>query len=244
MADFEMVSFRRALQLFDKGNLFVMGPKNLNYSNYENDKVKVSKFDGRNFTSVRNHNKFLMSEQFYSRFQDFDYVLYYQLDAFVFDEDIDRWCNLGYDYIGGPWLDTEFHYGNRVLWNSKANIPKVMDLTVKRLLSKKEHLPGNGGLSLRKTSSFLSVLERIPKIRDNWDYRNEDVFWSFVVPNNIEFFKVAPFDTALKFAFDMDPKRCFELNNNQIPYGCHAWQRPENIGFWRPIIDTYTEINF
>ena len=239
----ELVSFNRAKQIFKEGNLFVIGPEDLDYSNYEGEMVHFSKFEAHHFTSITDHNKFLMSEQFYSRFIDYEYMLYYQLDADLFDTNVDSWCGLGYDYIGGPWLDTEFHYGNRVILNSTNNISKLFELAAKKIFRKKQHLAGNGGLSIRKTSTFLDALKTIPKIRDSWDYRNEDVFWSFIVPNNINTFKVSPFETALKFAFDMDPERCYELNGLQLPAGCHAWQRQENIDFWRPIFEKEAQIS-
>jgi hypothetical protein len=243
MDDYELISFNRAKEIFNRGNLFVIGPEDLDYSSYEDEGVQLAKFEKHKVTGIPNHNKFLMSELFYSRFIDFEYMLYHQLDAFLFDKKIEDWCNQGYDYIGGPWLDTEHHYGNRVILNSFNNLAKVFELIAKKVFRQKQHLTGNGGLSLRKTSTFLEVLKAIPKIRDNWDYRNEDVFWSFVVPNNISTFKVAPFETAFKFAFDMNPERCYELNNHQLPSGCHAWPHPDNLDFWRPIIEKEAQIS-
>ena len=36
-------------------------------------------------------------------------MLIYQLDAFVFQDDLAYWCQQNYDYIGAPWLrDRDF----------------------------------------------------------------------------------------------------------------------------------------
>jgi len=44
----------------------------------------------------------MMSPAFYDAFKAFDYILIYQLDAFVFRDELEYFCSLGYDYIGAP----------------------------------------------------------------------------------------------------------------------------------------------
>ncbi len=41
---------------------------------------------------------------FYKTFTAYEYILIYQLDAFVFCDALKEWCAKGYDYIGAPSL--------------------------------------------------------------------------------------------------------------------------------------------
>lgn len=60
---------------------------------------------------------------------------------------------------------------------------------------------------------------------------NEDVFWSKAVPKRVSWFKVAPPKVALEFSIERRPKDLFEMNNFQLPFGCHAWEKYEPE-FW------------
>ena len=234
---YEKLSYNQVLVKLKSHDIFIIGPENLNFEAYRNGPAQIIELDTSYFYSAQRHNQLLLSNDLYGKFTDYEYILYHQLDAFIFGDSIDYWCNQEYDYLGAPWLDTQLHYGNRILYYSLNNLPRVIGLLAKKMFGIKEHLPGNGGLSLRRTSSFIEALAKLEKVRKNWGSRNEDVFWSFLVPNHISTFKVAPFREALKFSFDMFPEKSYQLNNNQLPYGCHAWSHPENLEFWKPIVE-------
>jgi hypothetical protein len=68
-----------------------------------------------------------------------DYVLLLQLDAIVLADEIDKWTGRALDYVGPPW----FTRGPDIL---------------KRLPN--PAVPGIGGVSLRRTQSFIHVLEQ------------------------------------------------------------------------------------
>ena len=155
----------------------------------------------------------MLSCEFYRRFEKYEYILIYQLDAFVFSDQMQYFCKLGYDYIGAPWLHGIFNYvdSSHYLWNV-----------------------GNGGLSLRKVPSFIRILEeRKPLLGDQ--IKNEDLYYSSIVD---EKFRIAPIDIALQFAFERQVKKCFELNKRQLPFGCHAWER-YNLNFWKLYIEQF-----
>ena len=42
---------------------------------------------------------------------------------------------------------------------------------------------------------------------------------------------------ALKFAFEILPRHCYELNHHELPFGCHAWERYDK-SFWEPYLLT------
>ena len=60
-----------------------------------------------------------------------------------------------------------------------------------------------------------------------------DLFWSFDAVHYLPTYKVAPVEEGLRFAFEASPRMCFELNQRQLPFGCHAWTKFDRA-FWEP----------
>lgn len=87
------------------------------------------------FLSTDSYSRLLLSADFYHAFARYDYVLVYQLDCLVFSDELLDWCRRDYDYLGAPWLVD----------------PEAPEKGLSRV--------GNGGLSLRRTASFLRTLE-------------------------------------------------------------------------------------
>jgi len=46
---------------------------------------------------------------------------------------------------------------------------------------------------------------------------------------------------AVAFAFEAHPEYLFELNQQQLPFGCHAWQR-YNPEFWERMFENNVHI--
>ena len=65
---------------------------------------------------------------------------------------------------------------------------------------------------------------------------NEDLFWSLFVGPRCAFFTVPKAAEAIAFAFEAHPEYLFELNQQQLPFGCHAWQR-YNPEFWERMFE-------
>lgn len=97
------------------------------------DRIKVLQVDDDRMANIENYSKFLMSPEFYILFAQYEFILVHQLDVVVFEDRLIEWCDKGYDYVGPPMFQGE--EPQPVLWQS-----------------------GNGGFSLRKTSSFLKLL--------------------------------------------------------------------------------------
>ena len=62
---------------------------------------------------------------------------------------------------------------------------------------------------------------------------NEEHFWANRAKHYYPQFKIAPVETALRFAFESVPSYCFEENNRNLPFGCHAWPYYDK-DFWKP----------
>ena len=56
-------------------------------------------FPDHYFCSIKDYGSLMVDKIFYEAFQDFEYVLIYQLDCLVFADKLERFCSLGCDYI-------------------------------------------------------------------------------------------------------------------------------------------------
>lgn len=138
----EEASFRQCLKVLKNHNITIFTYEELDISSYYEIAEKMSKnftveyFDEKYFKSVAGYNKLCFMHEFYERFQQYEFMLIYQLDAWVFRDELKYWCEKKYDFIGAP-----------IFWayNSKSFTTKVAGI-------------GNGGFSLRKISDRKSVV--------------------------------------------------------------------------------------
>ena len=97
--------------LSPKHKIIFFASENLQTSFYEefclknNITFEVERFEDKYFEDVRGYNALMKNENFYKRFLNYDYMLIYQLDAYVFKDELLYWCDKGYDYIGAPWFE-------------------------------------------------------------------------------------------------------------------------------------------
>ena len=230
------------LNILDDRQFIIVKPRSLKFdlnnflSAFSKQKnIEVSDFDDNYFTSVNGYNKLLLSKIFYQRFVQYKYILICQLDAFIFTNDLQKWINKGYDYLGAPWTkEQEFKFLKITRSGRIGFVLKTTAYLMKMLFGKKDYRIGNGGLSLRNVKKSISVLEVLSAYAKKWK-ENEDVFWAVLVPQALYFFKIPNMEDALGFAFETEPRELYNLNNNHLPFGCHAYEKysPE---FWSQFI--------
>jgi hypothetical protein len=239
------------------------------YSISENELLKPGaffiRFPDKHFQSVEAYSRLLMSQEFYNELTAWSHVLIYQLDCLVFSDELLRWCELPYDYIGAPWFkDFKEENCSSGLWaagNGGFSLRRV-DAFLKLLRSsapegiyRNPYIAPHYGLLPKEiekenqhTVSYQAVLpswERWPFVQPNWCVEqelqrymyNEDAFWAFEAKKFDPRFRVAPPEVALKFCFEMNPSWCFEKNAFQLPFGAHAWARYDKA-FWEKILRT------
>ena len=243
----EEASLKQCAKVLKDSPIRIICPKELDISEYE----KVLKecgaeysfdfLDKKYFGDVFKYSHLLLDKNFYKMYSDFDYMLLYQLDAWVFKNELDYWVNQGYDYIGAPWFENTEDENAKIIMRS-----------------------GNGGFSLRKINSMIELLntdyhvvlslkeffkkkkkerlisnilsapimflrwlfqpDRFTTFWHNTDmFEDQAVVWhsEFAMPN----FKVATAEINYKFSFEVFPKRLYKMNNNKLPFGCHAFER-------------------
>lgn len=182
--------------------------------------AKTERFKDDFFTSVTGYSRLLLSPSFYHRFIQFEYLLIYQLDAYVFKNQLLEWCEKGYDYVGAPWIERP------PLVNGKPKVD-IQNWFVGKV--------GNGGLSLRKVRThYRNTLVFKPIIR--FFEKNEDMFWGLFLYWLNPFFRRPHWKEALRFAFEMNPRKAYELTQQTLPFGVHAWEKYDQE-FWNQWIN-------
>lgn len=87
-----------------------VSPEDLDISEVANtiDFNEIKRFDPGYFQSPQTYNKLLVAKHFWDSFGQFENMLILQLDALVFKDDLRKWCEKSYGYIGSPWLTGMF----------------------------------------------------------------------------------------------------------------------------------------
>jgi hypothetical protein len=226
----EVSSFKQCLKILSGHSIVVVAPQSLDTKQYETisgNTISVVRFDDAYFKDTEGYNRLMLSADFYKNFSAFKYILIYQLDAWIFRDELNEWCNKNYDYIGAPWTGHE--------WAKFAAGHLTLVRTVLYKLGyRKFDVVGNGGLSLRKVRSFIFNLNFFERAVRSFE-GNEDAFFSYFINSYNPFFRIPSSKIALNFSFDIHPEVSFSMNNDQLPMGCHAWNK--NWDFWNKYIN-------
>lgn len=223
LENLESISLAQGKKILHNYDICYISPEKMR-SYYQKIGEKAEFFSDRNFDSVKAYSLLLLSPQFYQRFIEYDYMLIYQLDAFVFYDKLSSFCNMEYDYIGAPlpyWVGWPYSV-NRV---------------------------GNGGLSLRKVKAcYKAVKEYMPYVASKEPFLmsklltgeyGEDCFFIYCGWSKDIDFKTAPTKVAIKFSLQSDFNHVFDsLSERTLPFGCHAWNKLNAINVWKSYIET------
>ncbi len=239
----EKISFSRCVHVLGGRDIYLVTYPELDCSAYEEIALaagvtlKKKLFGKSCFTDVASYNRLMLDKRFYLGFSDYDYLLIYQLDAYVFSDGLDDWCARGFDYVGAPWFD------------GFATAESGRLYTV-----------GNGGFSLRRVAYFTGLLTSsggvfgfsnlpsdkglIPKLKflaggynriDSLISRNtlnEDHFYCIFLSNSRFAPRLPSPREAAEFAFEQSPSYLYRLIGNKLPMGCHAFEKYEYTTFW------------
>ncbi len=215
--DKEYISVLQLSRVLSEYDMFFAAPESLDsdYFHLRFPSFRIECFEDRFFRSIETYNELCLDEDFYGRFgnKGFEYILIHQTDAFVFSDRLEEFVDLGYDYIGAPWV-----IGHVVRGNIGYKILKV----------------GNGGFSLRNIAACIYALKK-RKYVYNTGIKQEDMVFSYLGDDD---FKVAPYNIALQFSFERMSPKCYEKNERKLPFGCHAWWRYD-VDFWMDYINSY-----
>ncbi len=234
---------RHFLGDYDK---FLVIPEGLDFTLKDLTNIE---FEKKYFGSAKAFDQLLFSPYLYKLFDNYKYILIYHPDALVFSDQLDYWCQQGYDYIAPPWIP-------------HPNAPYHKDKFLEGQI-------GNGGFSLRKVKSFYKItksksisiksrdevyydfgeLDKInPIIRPlkkllislrffplEKRYTIDDFFWGVKAQKYNKSFRIPTMDVALKFGFECEPTYAYEKNHRELPFGCHAWTNYDR-NFWNQFL--------
>lgn len=241
----ERVSLDQCMRVLGNHEIVAIHPQRLDISEDLRSYPSIRRMALRDdwFDGVAGYNRMMLSTEFYNKFAEYDYMLIYQLDAYVFSDQLDYWTSLGYDYIGAPWImSTNFlqqTFGMAVRWLRRTISPIKWGEHVHHChFSDKV---GNGGFCLRRISKMIEMTEKyapqIAELKFGVRGAQEDVFFAIVAGRYAKL-KTPKRKEAIAFSWEDKLDWC-RKQLKHLPFGCHAWQTDKHIDFWRQyIVDT------
>ena len=237
----EQASLRNTLDKLGQWPIVLLKPRGLDISAvtdglppHEELEVSDEWLGSRN--GIHGYNVMMLSRSFYELFADTDYILVCHTDAWIFRDELEMWCDRGYDCVAAPWIRRRVY--------DLPLVKQYMRLRYRMAKRPGELLKqdiygriGNGGLTLRRVDSFIGACDRYAAETERFKSGrghlwNEDVFWATVPAG----FSYPTPEEALAFAFDTNPRYCYRLCGGCLPFGCHSWNKPRMWRFWRNII--------
>jgi hypothetical protein len=97
-------------------------------------------------SSIEKYNKMKLSLGFYRLFAAYEYMLTYELDAYIFHADFESVSALAFDYIGAPFF--------KGYWAAKPGDPFIKGC--------------NSGFSVRNVQACIHALESMERYRLGW----------------------------------------------------------------------------
>ena len=252
----EEISMRQMIHHLGRYEKFLIVPEGLDV-NF--DGFLTKHFPRRFFGSAAAHCRLLNTPEFYRHFEDYEFIFFHHLDALAFSDQLEEWCDTDLDYIGPPWInspDSPWVDRPRV-GNGGFTLLRVRK-ALEALRSKHLAQPATYWLDLFTHRATASTIERLEKLQGifpisiiarrllkEWretedpspNNRNNDIFWSDFASYYLPSFKVASVEEGLRFAFEVSPRLCLQLNGGKMPFGCHAWSRYDRA-FWEPHLVT------
>lgn len=93
----EIISLKQGLKIFNSYPIIFICPNSFNESWLDeyrdlHPKISFEKFSDGDFESVDSYSVLLLKPRFYDRFLDYEFMLIYQTDAYVFKDELEYWC--------------------------------------------------------------------------------------------------------------------------------------------------------
>jgi 2-polyprenyl-3-methyl-5-hydroxy-6-metoxy-1,4-benzoquinol methylase len=216
----EAYSLSYSLKKLNGRDICFIGPDGLNVDYYirEYSDAKFLGCDRKYFASVQGYSDFLLNRAFYDLFNAYDFLLVLQTDAIVLNGDLSCWIDGGFDYVGAPWP------------GGMSQLVNFDKFTGEGAIQIKSHV-GNGGLSLRRVSRCISLLEEFPAAVQIYKEHafNEDCYFAIMGALS-QNFKIPDQATAALFSLEMSPRHYWGLTKRN-PSGGHAWWKYDVL-FW------------
>lgn len=201
--------------------------KNFNEFLYSEFNISIIKnrfitFADHYFESTDTYSTLLLESGFYQCFLNlgFEYSYIFQLDCYLFRDELQYWVNVGYDFVGSPILATNSDWG-----------PNLDQLDY----------VGNGGFSLRNNRTLSRVLDQEGPYKEIYQKYKDILFYKTLPKNShkryIDFediyicqllsryfkIKIPRASVAAHFALDRNPWVAQDKYEVDLPMCCHNW---------------------
>lgn len=232
----ELISLQQCLNVLNNHPIVFISPIGLDTTFYEElcenkTKFKIEYFEDFYFKDILGYNNLMLSANFYKTFFNYKFILIYQLDAFVFRDDLIHWCNQNYGFIGAPHLPHQNRPGEFQWLKNYAKFLNAFNSIFNR--NHKISNVGNGGFSLRKTRTCYWLVKIFKNRVKKWG--NEDGFFKYWGNLLHPFIKLPKDEIALNFSIELMPKESLKKLNHVLPFGCHAFEKYD-WETWKPYI--------
>jgi hypothetical protein len=235
-SELEQLSLTQILAVLYQHPITFMAPVGLDTTWYEERcrgiaTVHVERFD---WSGHEAFCELLMTSAFYERFEAYEYILNCHLDVFVFRDELEHWCRLGYDFIGA------------VVYNPMWFRPETL---VRRVtgFTQPEYF-GNGGFCLKKVATFRRITSRFKRYIDFYHWVRglrkrgflDDIFVMNHFPKLSRHFRIPPKSLAQQFGAEYveGEEEALPFTNQEcgtMPFGVHGWIQ-YNQDYWKPCI--------
>lgn len=207
----ERFCLHRAVNILAKWDIFfVTDYDNTNQPiKLEDQQLRSSVFPKKIFESVRTYSNWLLTDQLYQRFGLYKKILICQTDVLIIEDQVERWANKDYDYIGAPWhglISIKPNYRSTVEFNN----------------TEYKLFVGNGGFSMRDGNRICAALRRNAEFISEFT-ENEDGAFSFLgIIDPI--FQLAPYHEACLFSLELRAAETM-AKTEKMPMGFHGLEK-------------------
>jgi hypothetical protein len=235
----EIISLNQILTVLHKHPITFVAPTGLDTAWYENycqgkATIAIQRFTWKGHIE---YGGLMLAPKFYRAFLNYEYILLCHLDAFVFRDELEKWCRQSYDYIGAVIYNS--------IWDSPpSSLHKLLGA------SQPEYY-GNGGFALKKVETFYKITSKnrlfislyhwVRKVRKQAFF--DDLFMAQFFPRFLSSSNLPTQAVAQRFgaAYENWNEDKLPFTNREIdslPFGIHGWIQFEQE-YWKPCIQHY-----
>ena len=242
----EQISFRHLRRYLGDRDTYLVLPEGLAGTV---DGLPARRFDARFFANHRAHQRLMLEPHLYESFAAYRFVLVYHLDSLVLSDELERWCGEGYDFVGAPWTKRGADGTPRFtgVGNGGFSLRRVSGCLraleaarkpTARVQTRARFAAATATRIARRAATGAregrlrgAAAAALGALRDSYLY--EDKFFGAVAPTLVDDFRVPSAEVALAFAFETEPRYCYERNGRRLPFGGHKWTSYDRA-FWEP----------
>ena len=163
------------------------------------------------FMGTASYSYMCETADFYKCFSEYKYLFIYQLDGWIFEDDVQKYLDLDVDYIGSPWNGGSFNLSCDTI--------------------------GNGGVSLRKVQKFIDVCNSFtPEDYEKDWVKTEDLFFCKTMKAKANF-KLPTVQAGSNFSLcGLWGRFMTKYNDGKLPMCLHGWHR-DYSSYWKKYIN-------